>query len=99
MARVIPRTAATRVRVIHVDLLRCVHVAVAVLRHGAWPARVDFRRLESASTRVNVLQSVDILIESSRVYGNLRSNIARNDQVDDGMLLRKKMDSKRTRLD
>jgi len=31
VARVIPRTAASRVRVVHVDLLRRVHVAVAVL--------------------------------------------------------------------
>lgn len=32
--RVISRTAAARIRVVHVDLLRRVHVAIAAFRHG-----------------------------------------------------------------
>lgn len=40
VARVISRTAATRIRVVHVDLLRRVHVAVAAFRHGSlFPSR------------------------------------------------------------
>lgn len=40
VARVISRTAAARIRVVHVDLLRRVHVAIAAFRHGvSFPSR------------------------------------------------------------
>lgn len=74
VARIISRTAATRIRVVHVDLLRRVHVAVAAFRHGptfssrelgAWyrlPREkiiFRFKRRMSSSSRLTVYSEMN----------------------------------------
>lgn len=84
VARVISRTAAARIRVVHVDLLRRVHVAIAAFRHGvSFPSReLDaWYRLprEDLRFKQRVSSSSRRVIYSGTCRGNERWNVDEED--------------------